>query len=106
MVEIVLAASGGGDVRVDETALSDLRAQLRGPARLPGEPGYDEARTLYNAMIDRRPALILRCAGVADVMVGVRFAAANSLLVSVPGGTNELGRGPGRRRTTGRSRAC
>jgi FAD/FMN-containing dehydrogenase len=75
---------------VDEAALEALRSELRGPALRPGEPGYDEARTLYNAMIDNKPAVIVRCAGVADVMEGVKFAAANGLLLSVRGGGHNV----------------
>ncbi len=58
-----------------------MRALLR-----PGDAGYDDARTIHNAMIDRRPALIARCAGVADVLTSVRFAREHELLVSVRGG--------------------
>ena len=47
---------------------------LRGPLLRPGDGGYDEARKVWNGMIDRRPALIARCTGVADVMAAVRFA--------------------------------
>ncbi len=80
----------GGEVLFDEVALVALKSELRGPALRPGEPGYDEARTLYNAMIDHKPAIILRCAGVADVLAGVRFAAANGLLLSVRGGGHNV----------------
>ena len=51
-----------------------LAASLRGPLLRPGEDGYDQARVVWNGMIDRRPALIARCAGVADVIAAVRFA--------------------------------
>ncbi len=90
MTDIALAALDGGEVLVDEAALEALRSELRGPALRPGEPGYDEARTLYNAMIDNKPAVIVRCAGVADVMEGVKFAAANGLLLSVRGGGHNV----------------
>ena len=46
----------------------DFRKSLRGPVLCPGDPGYDSARTLPNAMIDRRPAIIARCVGAADVI--------------------------------------
>jgi FAD/FMN-containing dehydrogenase len=69
-----------------------LKAGFRGPLLRPGEPGYDTARTIDNAMIDRRPALIARCAGVADVLDALRFARAHDLLVSVrAGGHNVAG---------------
>jgi FAD/FMN-containing dehydrogenase len=76
----------------DDTAIGELRATLRGPLLQPGDPGYDTARTIDNAMIDRRPALIARCAGVADVLGAVRFARTHHLLVSVrAGGHNVAG---------------
>jgi FAD/FMN-containing dehydrogenase len=63
-----------------------LSSALRGPVIRPGDDGYDQARAVYNAMIDRRPAAIARCADVADVMTAVRFARDNGLAVSVRGG--------------------
>jgi hypothetical protein len=67
-----------------------LRANLRGSLLQPGEPGYDAARTIDNAMIDRRPALVARCAGLADVVAAVRFGRAHGLLVSVRGGGHNV----------------
>ena len=66
-----------------DAAVEELRKSLRGPLLQPGDAGYDAARTIYNGMIDRRPALIARCAGVADVIAAVRFAREHDLLVSV-----------------------
>jgi hypothetical protein len=59
---------------------------LRGPLLRPGDGGYDEARKVWNGMIDRHPALIARCVGVADVINSVNFARAHRLLVAVRGG--------------------
>jgi hypothetical protein len=59
---------------ISEIPLQKLRSSLRGPVLCPGEEGYDAARTLPNAMIVRRPAVIARCAGVADVLACVRIA--------------------------------
>src|ERR671932_1324849 len=72
-----------GRLTLDEVAVQDFTASLRGGALRPTDEGYDEARTIHNGMIDRRPTLIARCAGVADVMASVRFARAQQLLVSV-----------------------
>jgi FAD/FMN-containing dehydrogenase len=70
--------------------LETLRKSLRGPACLAGEAGYDEARIIWNAMIDRRPELAIRCAGAADVMQAVRFASRNDLPVAVRGGGHNI----------------
>ena len=64
---------------------------MRGPVIQPGDDGYDAARAVYNAMIDRRPAAIARCADVADVITAVRFAGENGLTVSVRGGGHNAG---------------
>jgi FAD/FMN-containing dehydrogenase len=71
-------------------AIDELRTRLRGAVMLPGEPGYDEARGVWNAMIDRRPGLIVRCLGVADVIAGVRFAREHELLLSIKGGGHNI----------------
>lgn len=75
---------------VSESVLQKFRASLRGQSLCPGEHGYDAARTVPNAMIDRRPALIARCAGAADVMACVRFAREHDLLISVRGGGHSI----------------
>ena len=59
---------------------------MRGDLVQPGDPDYDKARTVWNAMIDRRPALIARCAGASDVVKAVNFARDNDLLLAVRGG--------------------
>ena len=58
---------------VDAAAIEALAAQLRGTLLQQGDAAYDEARTIWNAMIDRRPGLIVRCAGAADVISAVQF---------------------------------
>ena len=67
-----------------------FRASLRGDLLCPGDSGYDDARRIWNAMIDRRPALIARCAGVADVIQAVNFARERDLLVAVRGGGHNV----------------
>ena len=71
---------------IDAAAVESLRASLGGAALLPGDAGYDEARTIYNGMFDRHPALIVRCAATGDVVKAVRFAREHDLIVSVRGG--------------------
>jgi UDP-N-acetylenolpyruvoylglucosamine reductase len=69
-----------------QQAITDFRGEFRGAVLESGEAGYEEARKVYNGMIDRKPRLIARCADPADVMAAVRMAKANSLPVSVRGG--------------------
>jgi FAD/FMN-containing dehydrogenase len=71
-------------------ALNGLRPGLRGTMRLPGEPGYEDARTIWNAMIDRMPAIIVRAAGAADVIRAVAFAREHQLLLAVRGGGHNI----------------
>jgi len=71
-------------------AVADLRARVRGEVLLPGGDGYDTSRSVWNAMIDRRPSLIVRCSGSADVQQAVRFAAEHSVLVSVRGAGHNI----------------
>lgn len=75
---------------LSEAAIRDFRVSLRGETLCPGEEGYGLARTLPNAMIDRRPAVIARCAGAADVIACVHFAREHQLLVSVRGGGHSV----------------
>jgi FAD/FMN-containing dehydrogenase len=67
-------------------ALATFRQRFRGQVVLPGDPGYDRARAVWNATADGHPAVVARCAGTDDVVVAVRFARDQELLVAVRGG--------------------
>ena len=82
--------SDGKQAVVPGSDIADLRGSLRGELLLPGANGYDQARKVWNGSFDRHPALIARCAGSADVVQAVKFAAAHSLLVAVRGGGHSL----------------
>jgi FAD/FMN-containing dehydrogenase len=69
---------------------AQLGGQLQGEAITPDDAGYEEARRVYNAMIDRRPRVIVRPAGVDDVVTAVRFAADNDLPIAVRGGSHSV----------------
>ncbi|MGA7410829.1 MAG: FAD-binding oxidoreductase [Bryobacteraceae bacterium] len=69
-----------------EQAITEFRSQFRGAVLEPEDAGYEQARKVYNGMIDRRPRLIAKCTDVADVMAAVRMAKANGLRASVRGG--------------------
>jgi hypothetical protein len=77
---------------LDAATVQGFATALRGELIGPGDPGYDDARAVYNAMIDKHPALIARCANVADVIAAVNFARDNGLLLAVRGGGHN---GPG-----------
>jgi FAD/FMN-containing dehydrogenase len=78
------------NVESHQAVVSDLKRQIRGPLFQPGDPEYDEARSVWNAMIDRRPALIVRCAGVEDVVAGVNAARTHGLSLSIKGGGHNI----------------
>src|SRR2546426_2232533 len=84
------ATTLSGFVELQERAISDLRKRLSGPLVVCGDAGYDEARTIWNRMIDRRPALIARCAGTDDVVTALRFAREHGLLIAVRGGGHNV----------------
>src|SRR5690242_1671713 len=71
---------------LDDATVQELRASVRGPVIGLHDEGYDTARKVWNGMVDKHPALIVRCAGGADVISAVRFARSQGLLVAVRGG--------------------
>src|SRR5262245_56251842 len=78
--------------QIPDSAIDELGGRMRGALLRPGDPAFDEARTIWNAMIDRQPAFIAQCAGVADVMDALAFARAHDLTVAVrAGGHNVAG---------------
>ncbi len=90
MNDLSLTTLESGKATLSATAIDALGAQLRGSLLTESDAPYDEARTIWNAMIDRRPGLIVRCAGAADVVSAVRFARDNRLLVAVRGGGHNI----------------
>ena len=75
---------------VTETAIQECKNRMRGEVLCPEDEGYEVACKVFNAMIDKRPALIARCAGAADVIECVRFAREHDLVVSVRGGGHSV----------------
>lgn len=87
-----MKTSDGRDLTLTPEAIAGLRMRLRGPVLLPDDPGYQECRTLWNAMIDRRPGLVVRCLGTTDVIACVQFAREHKLLLCIKcGGHNIAG---------------
>ena len=85
MADLTMTTLEGGTTTVAQDAIDALASGLQGELLTADSPGYDEARTIWNAMIDRRPGLIVRCAGAADVVQAVNFARENGLLTAVHG---------------------
>ncbi len=79
------------EVHIDEALVQELSSKLRGTIVLPESGEYDEEREVYNAMIDKYPAMIIKCADVADVIESVNFGRQNDLLVAVRGGGHNGG---------------
>ena len=88
--EVPAVGASGQQLVLKPSMIDELRAALRGQLLLPGQDGYDAARKVWNGAFDRRPALIARCLGAADVVQAVDFARSNALLVAVRGGGHSL----------------
>ena len=89
-MNIEITTLAGTQRTLDATTVADLRSRVRGSVLTAADAGYDAARRIWNAMIDKRPALIVRCAGAADVLEAVRFAATHEVLTSVRGGGHNV----------------
>lgn len=81
-----MAITDATELRLDPAAFAQLSASFGGELVRPGDATYEEHRRVWNGSIDRRPALIARCAGVADVMAAVRFARTTGVILAVRGG--------------------
>jgi FAD/FMN-containing dehydrogenase len=90
MSTYVMTSLGGSTQSLEPGAVDAFGKQLKGELITPSSRGYDEARKIWNAMIDRRPGLIARCANSDDVVHAVRFAGQHGLLVSVRGGGHNI----------------
>jgi len=78
------------EATLDPEATQAFADGVRGPILRPGDSGYDEARAIWNGLIDRQPALIVQCSGAADVVDAVNFAGEQNLLVSIKGGGHNV----------------
>jgi len=90
MADVQASTNTGDSMVLRDSEVKAFQSRLRGKVLRSGDDGYDEARTVWNGMIDRRPALIACCAGVADVMTTVNFARKYQLLVSMRGGGHNV----------------
>lgn len=90
MADITMTTTAGRETVVEEATVAAFSSRLRGQLLRPGHNGYEDTRKVWNGMIDKRPALIVRCAGVRDVVDAVRFAREHDLLGSVRGGGHNI----------------
>jgi len=90
MTNLSVRTLGAQTTNIEPDAVAALRGKLRGIVALAGEDGYEPARTIWNAMVDRRPALIVRCLGAADVINAVKLARDHKLLVAVRSGGHNI----------------
>jgi hypothetical protein len=90
MVELQVATTTGSTATLGDAAMEEFQKSLRGQLIRPGDGDYDEARKVWNGMTDKKPGLIVQCAGVADAISSVKFSRANGLLVAVLGGGHSV----------------
>ena len=83
MSVVRISTKDGSSVEIEMAAVERFGKCLRGPVLLPESVGYEDARRIWNGMIDRRPAIIARCLGTADVASAVKFASEHDVLVAV-----------------------
>ena len=89
--DIEAVTGSGAKVALGKSALQELRDSLRGALLLPGQPGYDDARRVLNASIDKHPALVVQPTGAADIRTAVGFAREHNLLLAVKCGGHSYG---------------
>jgi FAD/FMN-containing dehydrogenase len=90
MSTTTLTTGNGSATKLSPELITELRGKVRGAVLAPGESGFDAARTIWNAMIDRRPALIIRAAGAADVIQAVTLARTHGLVIAIKGGGHNI----------------
>ncbi|MGA7949176.1 MAG: FAD-binding oxidoreductase [Thiobacillaceae bacterium] len=83
-------ATQGSAMDLNPEALATLKMRLKGLMLLPDDPGYEESRTVWNAMIDKKPAIVVRCLGTADVLACMQFAQEHDTLLCIKGGGHNI----------------
>ena len=91
MLDTISTPARNGATALDDNTVQAFKAQLRGDLLHPSDAGYDAARILFNASIDKHPTLIARCVDVADVMAAVNFGRDQGLDIAVRSGGHSLG---------------
>lgn len=91
MAQLTLAGANGTQTTVTEADVNAFAKGFKGQLIKSDSPGYDEARSIWNAMIDKKPELIARCTSTEDIVQAVRFAKAHGLLIAIRGGGHNIG---------------
>jgi FAD/FMN-containing dehydrogenase len=91
MSELTVVKLDGSKGKLNQKSVEEFSSNLKGDLILAGDAGYDDARLLWNKMHNKKPGLIARCEGVADVIAAVNFARENDLLTSIRGGGHNVG---------------
>jgi len=90
MGNLKVATLQGDSTTINESTLEKFRLGLRGEVLLKDHPEYDEVRKIWNGMIDKKPAIIVCCMGVSDIVDCINLARKNNLLISVRGGGHNI----------------
>ena len=90
MANLRVVTLDGSENIIEATELQEFRNGLKGASLVAKDDGYDEACTVWNGSIDKHPAIIVQCSGVADVMESVNFARKHDLLTAVRGGSHNV----------------
>lgn len=80
----------GSDVDLKQEILDNFKMQIKGHVLFPGENGYEDSRSLWNAMVENKPGMVVRCLGTADVISSIKFAREKNLLVCIKGGGHNI----------------
>ena len=89
-VHVSARTLSGKETSIGRATLDAFSLRLGGRLILRDSEGYDESRRVWNGMVERRPAAIVRCSGVADVLESIRFAREHDLLIAVRGGGHNV----------------
>jgi FAD/FMN-containing dehydrogenase len=87
---MVFRQTNGEVTELKQETIDNFKMQLKGQLLFPGDLGFDNSRSLWNSMIEKKPSLILRCQDTTDVITSIRFARENNLLVCIKGGGHNI----------------
>jgi FAD/FMN-containing dehydrogenase len=80
----------GGEIDLKQDIVDNLKLRLKGQVLISGDVGFEESRTVWNGMIDKKPAIVVRCLGTADIIACVQFVREHNLLLCIKGGGHNI----------------